>query len=80
MEKFLVSTSEKKMQQFFRNFNTYRLIHVARSLETFWFPQIILIWKLVVDYNRLLQVQMKYFQNGGTSGNTGNRRHLYFFK
>jgi hypothetical protein len=23
---------------------------------------------------------MKYFQNGGTSGNTGNRRHLYFFK
>jgi hypothetical protein len=58
----------------------YRLIHVARSLETFWFPQIILIWKLVVEYNRLLQVQMKYFQNGGTSGNTGNRRHLYFFK
>jgi hypothetical protein len=29
------------------------------------------------NYNRLLQVQMKYFQNGGTSG---NRRHLYFFK
>jgi hypothetical protein len=23
---------------------------------------------------------MKYFQNGGTFGNTGNRRHLYFFK
>jgi hypothetical protein len=23
--------------------NTYRLIHVARSLETFWFPKIILI-------------------------------------
>jgi hypothetical protein len=23
---------------------------------------------------------MKYFQNGGTSGNTGNRCHLYFFK
>jgi hypothetical protein len=23
---------------------------------------------------------MKYFQNGGTSGNTGNRRYLYFFK
>jgi hypothetical protein len=23
---------------------------------------------------------MKYFQNGGNSGNTGNRRHLYFFK
>jgi hypothetical protein len=35
---------------------------------------------LVVDYNRLFQVQMKYFQNGGTSGNTGNRCHLCFFK
>jgi sulfate adenylyltransferase subunit 1 (EFTu-like GTPase family) len=23
---------------------------------------------------------MKYFQNGGTSGNTGNRRYFYFFK
>jgi hypothetical protein len=23
---------------------------------------------------------MKYFKNGGTSGNTGNRRHHYFFK
>jgi hypothetical protein len=57
----------------------YVLYSFIRSLETFRFPQIILIRKLVVDYNRLLQVQMKYFQNGGTSGNTGNRRHLHFF-
>jgi hypothetical protein len=25
---------------------------------------------------QLLQVQIKYFENGNTSGNTGNRRHL----
>jgi hypothetical protein len=62
------------------NQSVYRLIHVARSLETFWFPKITLIWKLVVDYNRLLQVQMQYFQNGGTSENTVNRCHLCFFK
>jgi hypothetical protein len=30
-------------------------------------------------YNRLLQVEIKYFQNGDTSENTGNRRHPYFF-
>jgi hypothetical protein len=36
--------------------------------------------KIGSRYNRLLQVQMKYFQNGNTSGNTGNRRHLCFFK
>jgi hypothetical protein len=31
---------------------------------------------LVADYNRLLQVQIKYFQNAYT----GNQRHLCFFK
>jgi hypothetical protein len=30
--------------------------------------------------SRLLQVQIKYFQNGNASGNIGNRRHLCFFK
>jgi hypothetical protein len=57
-----------------------RLIHLARSLETFRFPKIVWIWKLVADYYALLQVQIKYFQNGDTSGNTGNRRRLCFFK
>jgi hypothetical protein len=57
------------------------VIHVARSLETFWFPKIVLlIWKLVADYNRLLQVQIKYCQKGDTSRNTENRCHLCFFK
>jgi hypothetical protein len=41
----------------------YTIRESARSLETFWFSKIVLIWKLVADYNRLLQVQMKYFQN-----------------
>jgi hypothetical protein len=31
-------------------------------IRNFLISQIILIWELVVDYNRLLQVQMKYFQ------------------
>jgi hypothetical protein len=31
-------------------------------------------------YNTLLQVQKKIFQNGDTSGNAGNGRHLCFFK
>jgi hypothetical protein len=31
---------------------------------------------MVADYNRLLQVQIKYFRNGYTSGN----RHLCSFK
>jgi hypothetical protein len=26
--------------------------------------------------DRLLHVQLKYFQNGDTSGNTGNRHHF----
>jgi hypothetical protein len=30
--------------------------------------------------NLLFQVQIKYFQNGDTSGNTGNRCHFCFFK
>jgi hypothetical protein len=58
----------------------YRLIHVARSLETFWFPGIILIWKLVVDCGRLLRVQLKCFRGGGTSGSIGGRCHLCFFE
>jgi hypothetical protein len=29
--------------------------------------------------SQLLQVQIKLFENGDTSGNTGNRRHLCFF-
>jgi hypothetical protein len=58
----------------------YRVIHVAHSLETFWFPKIVWIWKSVADYNGRLQVQIKYFPNGDTSGITGNRRHLCFFK
>jgi hypothetical protein len=41
----------------------YTIRESARSLETFWFSKIVLIWKLVAGYNRLLQVQMKYFQN-----------------
>jgi hypothetical protein len=46
-------------------------VNVARSLE------IVLIRKLVADYSsssRLFHVQIRYFQNGDTSGNTGNRR------
>jgi hypothetical protein len=50
----------------------YRLIHVARLLETFRFPKIVRMWKLVADYNGLLQAQINNFQNGDTSGNTGN--------
>jgi hypothetical protein len=57
----------------------YRVIRVARSLETLRFPKIVLIRKLVADYGRLLQVQKGYFQNGETSRNTGNGRHLCFF-
>jgi hypothetical protein len=58
----------------------YRVIHVARLLETFRFPKVVLIRKLVADYHPLLQVQIKYFQNSDTSENTGNRRRICFFK
>jgi hypothetical protein len=35
---------------------------------------------LVADCSRLLRVEIKYFRGGGTSGNTGNRRDLCFFR
>jgi hypothetical protein len=72
--------SQSPRVKIMRSRSVYRVIHVARSLITFRFSKIVWIWKLVADYNGLLQVQIKYFQNDDTSGNTGNRHHVCFFK
>jgi hypothetical protein len=59
-------------------FFIYRLIHVACSLKTFWFPKILLIWKLVADYHPRLQVQISilYIKSWNRIFNTWYTRYF----